>query len=84
MAVKTAAPMTIPAIFPPFRPLRDGSGRAGGGGGGGGGGEETRIEPLESDHPIQYIYCTILYDKVKTCGYKFLAYTYSRCADLLL
>ena len=81
MAVKTAAPMTIPAIFPPFRPLRDGSGRAGRAGGGG---KESRIEPLESDHPIQYIYCTILYDKLKTCGYKFLAYTYSRCADLLL
>ena len=72
MAVKTAAPMTIPAIFPPFRPLLDGASK------------ETRIEPLESDHPIQYIYCTILYDKLKTCGYKFLAYTYSRCADLLL
>ena len=66
MAVKTAAPMTIPAIFPPFRPLLDGSGRAGG---------ETRIEPKESDHPILYIYCTILHDKLKTCGYKFLAYT---------
>ena len=43
MAVKTVAPMTIPAIFPPFRPLLDGASK------------ETRIEPLESDHPIHYM-----------------------------
>ena len=47
MAVKTAAPMTIPAIFPPFRPLLDGASK------------ETRIEPVESDHPIHYMSCTI-------------------------